>query len=313
MPKLAPVKAIKLPAVKPATAEEMMLRTVVLVVTINGIGNHRKVDPGILNLNDEDVDMNWLNTTKKLFKADALDKIQSIGNKAKAFVLSRASTHTYIKPGVYLLAKAFQTEVNDKLKEFDAEMKPYIEQLANGLEEHKAEAKQRLGPLYDESQYPTADYLRNAFRLTWRYLYIDSAEGLTKELAEEERKKTVAFWNETRNNIQQLLRAEFMEKLNSFIERLTPDEQGKTKKLRDGSITKFQDFCTTFSPRDCTNDAATRILVEQAQALLKDADGEGIQDNDQWRAHMKHGFETIKTILDPLIVNRPHRAIQLED
>jgi hypothetical protein len=313
MPKLEAVTPIKLPKeVKPASAEEMMIRTVVMVLTINGIGNRRKVDPDLLNINEAEIDKNWLNTTKRLFEAEELDKITSICNKAKAYVMTRALPSP-IKTGVYLLPNEFTEEVSEKLRGFRAEIQPYIEKLANRLEEHKAEAKERLGPLYVAEQYPTADYLRQAFDISWRYLRVDSANGLSKALAEEERRKAEASWAETREVIQQVLRGEFLEKVNHFIERLTPNALGKTSKVREGSLEKFQDFLSTFNPRNITNDRQMQILVEKAKALMNGADAEGIQDNDQWREHMKHGFETIKAVLDPMIVDRPHRAIRLED
>lgn len=317
MPKLAPHTPIKLPkASKPATMSEMMVRTVVMVLTTNSIGNRRKVDPDSLNITDvrtrEEVNKAWIGVTKKLMDAPELQTIASICNKAKSFVLSRALP-SLIKTGVYLLPNAFTDEVDARLKDFEAEMKPLIESLAKKLPEYKKEAKAQQGSQFNEDQWPTADMIRAAFRLSWRFLRVDSAEGLSKELYAEECKKAEAQGAELRETIQQILRAEFAAKVDHFIERLTPDEEGKAKKVRDGFIEKFQEFNLTFNPRDITNDTKMRVLVDKARGLLSNADTKGIQDNNQWREYMKHGFETIKSLLDPMIENQPHRSIRLED
>jgi hypothetical protein len=315
MPKLAPLTPIKLPkAPQPVTMADMMVRTVVMVLTTNRIGNRRKVDPESLNITDvhtqEEVNKEWLGVTRKLMDAPELKTIASIGNKAKAFVLSR-SLPSLIKTGVYLLPNEFTDPVDAKLKEFEAEMRPHIESLARKLPEYKKEAA--LQPQFNEDQWPTADMIRSAFRISWRFLRIDSAEGLSKKLYEEECRKAAAQGEELRHNIQQLLRAEFAAKVDHFIERLTPDGDGKTRKVQEGFIEKFREFNATFNPRDITNDAKMRVLVGKAEFLLQNADTEGIQTNEQWREYMKHGFETIKTLLDPMITDKPHRSIRLED
>lgn len=317
MPKLAPHTPIKLPkANKPVTMSEMMIRTVVMVLTINGIGNRRKVDPNSLNITDastrEEVNKDWIGITQKLMDAPELKIIAGIGQKAKAFVLSLALP-SLIKAGVYLLPNQFTDRVNTRLKEFEAEMEPHVETLARKLPLYKKEAKEQQGSQFNEDKWPTANMIRAAFRITWRFLRIDSAEGLSKEVYEEECKKAEAQGAELRDAIQQLLRAEFAAKVDHFIERLTPDKEGKTRKVNDGFIEKFQEFNNTFNPRDITNDAKMRILVEKATSLLANVDTEGIQQNDQWREYMKHGFETIKSILDPMITDKPHRSIRLED
>lgn len=312
-----PQVAIKMP--KPAamaSAKDMMLKTVVLVLTINGIGNRRKVDPNSINITDahteEDVNKDWLGITRKLMEAPELKAIQSIGNKAKAYVMTRALP-SQIKMGVYLLPKEFDEETDTKLKGFIAEMQPHIESLAQNLPKYKKEAKAQQGPQFNEEQFPTAAEIRASFKITWRYLFVDSAQGLSKKLAEEERKKAEAAWAETTEVIQKMLRAQFLEKLNHFIERLTPGEYGKYRMFTESSVDKFHDWIDTFSPKNLTGDAELATLVAHAKSVFKNANGEMLRSDDQFREYVRTGFENIKEILDPLVVDKPHRALKLAD
>jgi hypothetical protein len=326
-PKLVPQAPIKMPkAGTPATAEQMMLRTVVLVLTISGIGNRRKVNTNAINITakagkhsverpSQQIDDQWLGVTKKLFDSEELDEITSIGNEARQWVENRALP-SHIKKGVYLLPIDFIEETNAQLKEFNTRRRPLVESMIRNLDRHKAEAKVRLKELFDADQYPTPEQLRAAFSITWRFVYVDSAknlEAVSKEIYEEERKKAEASWAETRETIQQLLRAQFAEKVNHFIDRLTPGEDGKPKVFREGSVDKFNEFLTTFDPRNITNDQKMKVLVDKAKGLLNTADTDTLRTDATVRDYVRHGFQTIQELLDPMVTDKPHRRIILEE
>ena len=308
--KLAPIKLPK--ETKAIPVAEMLAKTVVLVLTISSIGNRRKVDPKMITV---DADKNWLGVTKKLYESEELDEINSIGNETRMWVESRALPSN-IKRGVHLLPVQFIEEVDAKMKDGNARRAPLVEKMIRRLKEYQANAKARLKDLYDESQYFSPAQLRAAFDIRWRYVWVDSAkqlETVSPELYAEECKKAEAAGHELRESIQQLMRAEFMEKLSHFIERLTPNEHGENKSFREGSITKFQEFLTIYNPRDITNDVQVRTLVGRVQGLMENVNAEGLRTNDELRQYLRTGFETIKTLLDPLVVDKPHRRIILED
>ncbi len=320
--KLPPQAPIKMPVkVQPATSAEMMSRTVVLVLTINSTGNRRKVDPGRLDVNSS---QQWINVTKKLMEAEELDEITTRNGKTKQFVQSRALPST-IKKGVYLLPVDFIEEVDARLKEDQDNLKPLVNKMIGKLDAIRAEAKDRLSHvkvgkevrnLWDESQFPTADDLRSAFRLTWRYVFVDSAKNLeqiSKELYDEERKKAEASWAETRETIQQLLLSNLSDMVNHMVDRLTPEEDGKKKIFHESAIPKMQDFLATFDARNITNDLQMKVLVDQAKNLIKGTDADDLRTNEELREYVKHGFGTIKLLLDPMIQLKPSRRITFAD
>jgi len=319
-PKLGPQVQIKLPKNPQwATAEEMMVRTVVLVLTFSGIGNRRKVDTSQIELanksKDAEVDKEWLNLTKKLIDAEELEAISSLDGEARRFVETRALPST-IKRGVYLLPTVLVEEVNAKLKEYQQKRKPLVGTLVSKLKTLKTEAKARLKQLYDEADYPTPEQLNAAFVLTWRYLYVDSAknlESVSKEIYDEERKKAEASWAETRETIKLLLRSEMKTMVDHLVERLEPNEHGEKKSFRESSIDKMMDFLNVLPNRNIVNDEQLQILAEQAKSLITKTDVSMLRSDDTVRNYVRHGFETIQALLNPMVAEKPHRRLIIED
>jgi hypothetical protein len=310
---MVPHTPIKLPKQPEwASASEMMARTVVLVLTFSGIGNRRKVNTSQITV---DADKEWIGVTKKLFDAEELDKISSLDGEARRFVESRALP-SMIKKGVYLLPVDFVEEVNVRMKEYTQKRKPLVESMIHRLDQLTAEANSRLKHLFDKSQYPEPEELRSAFRLTWRFVYVDSAknlEAVSKEIYQEERTKAEAAWAETRDTIKQLLRSQLSDMVNHLVDRLKTDTDGKVKKFHESSVEKMQDFLGTFDARNITNDIQMKVLVDKARTLITQTDADSLRTDEAVRDYVLHGFQTIKVLLDPMVVNKPHRAITLAD
>ncbi len=326
-PKMEPHKKIVLPKQdKSVSAGEMMLKTVVLVLTFNGIGNRRKVQSDEFQVASAPnaKDDNWFNTTKKLLDAEELEKITSLYGEHRRFVESRALP-SMIKKGVYLLPLDFVEEVNARLKQGEKDLEPLVESMVKKLNTYISEAKARLSKVkvgnevknfFNEDDYPTGKELRAAFKLTWRFVYVDSAknlEAVSKEVYEEERAKAEAAWAETRETIKQLLRTQLSEMVDHLVTRLEPDESGKKKIIRDDSTNKLQEFLQTFDSRNITNDTAMKVLVDKAKGLIKTADADMLRTDKTVRDYVRHGFETIQTLLSGMVTDKPHRSIRLED
>ena len=313
-PKMTKLEPIKLPKQSaPVSASEMMLRTVVLVLTFNGIGNRRKIATSQINVGEADKE--WINATKQLMDAEELEKIQSLYGEERRFVESRVLPH-FIKRGVYLLPIDFVEEVEAHLVAGEQKLQPLVNSLVHRRDELIAEAKTRLKNLFNVEDYPTIGELRSAFKFTWRFVHVDSAkslESVSKELYEKERKKAEADWADTRETIQQLLRSNMNEMVTHLIDRLTPDAEGHPKMFKQGSIDKLSEFLQTFDARNITNDVQMKVLVDKAKGLLKGSDAEMLRSNDDVRQYVCHGFNTIKTLLDPMVVVKPTRRIVLED
>lgn len=307
-----PQEPIQMPKkVTEATAQEMQMRTVVMALTLEAIGNRRKVNTS--KIEAQGTDKNWLNVTKKLLECDELEEITSLYSEVRRYVEDHALP-SIIKRGVYLLPIEFIESMEEKLTAFQARLASPVSRMCARLGTLKEEARRRLGPNYNGEDYWSAEELRGAFRLTWRFLYVDSAKNLdrvSQEIADKERERAETAWQETRETIQLLLRVNLKEMVDHLVDKLTPDQDGRTKIFRDSSIEKMSAFLSTFDARNITNDAQMKVLVDKAKSLIAGTDPEGLRTQEEMRNYVRHGFETIKTLLDPMIAKRPVRSIIL--
>jgi len=315
-PKLEPQVKIKLPAeVETVSSNDMILRTVVFSLTFSKIGNRRKIDNALFEFSGEaagEVDKESVNATKKLIESEELDQINSLYGELSRYVQTRALP-SHIKRGVYLLPKVFDDEVNGEVKNCETKVEPIVESLVSKLALLKKEAKQRLGPLYNEDDYPTAAELRAAFNIRARTWKIDSADGLSQERDREEREKTKADWAETRETIKLVMRTQMKEMVDHLVERLSPNEHGEKKSFRENMLPKFSEFLSVFDARNITNDVQMKVLVERAKSLVTKADTELLRNDEVVRDYIRSGFENIKTLLDPMVAKKAHRSIRIED
>jgi len=322
--KLQPLPAIKLPTnPELVSPDQIMARTCVMVLTFHGIGNRRKVDTDNIEVKSSDkraaakeseVDKAWLHLTKRLIEAEELDKITSSYGEMRRYVENLALP-SYIKRGVYIMPTAFVMQVDAKLKEGTATVQPFIKSLGKRYEAIKAESQKRLGPQYNEADYMTREQLMAAFQVSWRFLYVDSAPnlaGVSKEIYEEERRKAQQDWADLAQVHRQMLRSHMSEFVNHLADRLAPNEEGRLKMFKEGSVTKFQQFLENFEPRNIGNDLQMKVLVDRAKQLLTGNDAESLRTNDELRAHVRQGFENIKAALDTMVVLKPRRIITFD-
>jgi hypothetical protein len=322
---LPPLPAIKLPKNPEfVSPKDIMAKSVVMVLTFHGTGNRRKVDTANIDVNVErdtrgrakeaQVDKEWLHLTKRLIEAEELDEIMSRYGKMRQYV-ERLALPSQIKRGVYIMPTAFVEQVNTTLKEGIAACQPFIKSLGKRYDEIKEESAKRLGPLFNDDDFMTRDELMAAFHVDWRFVYVDSAPnlaGISKEVADEERRKAQESWAELTQVHRQLLRGHMSEFVNHLADRLAPNEEGRMKTFQDGSITKFQQFLETFDPRNIGNDLQMKVLVDRAKDLIGGHNAVTLRTNDELREHVRQGFENIKAALDTLVVLQPKRRITFD-
>ena len=98
-----------------------------------------------------------------------------------------------------------------------------------------------------------------------------------------------------------------------MVDRLKPDTDGRPKTFKESSVGKMQQFLETFDARNITDDAQLKVLVERARSLVVKADAEMLRTDDSVRDYVRTGFETIKNLLDPMVVRKKHRSIRIAE
>lgn len=303
---------------RPTTAQEREKRAVGMVVTFSGIGNRKKVHTSEIDVAgdvEKKTDKTWLAVSKKLIDAEELDAISSLDGEIRWYIESRALPSN-LKKGIYLVPVEFIEEMNYKLTAFAYQRTELVTKLIAAYEGLVRDAQTRLDKLFNSADYLTRQDLASSFRLTWQYVTFDTPASLatiSKHLYDEEKKKAEAAWKEASDAIQQLLRESMAEFVDHLVDKLTPKPDGKQKVFRDSSIAYFQDFLATFDPKNITDDAQLKSLVDKAKRLLSGVKPDRLRENENTRETVLAGFAQIKKALDPMLIDRPKRAIAFKD
>jgi hypothetical protein len=291
---------------------DLMERTVALVVTFSGLGNHRKVSTSQIEV---DADKEWINVSKCLIDAKELEAINSFDGEIRRWLDTRALP-SLLKKGIYLLPLPFLEEVNARLKEYSEGRARLVEKLAAVYESLIRDARGRLRDLFNPADYPSVEVMQDSFRLRWQYISFNTPanlEQINKEIYQEEVAKAQVAWNQANETIQQMLRAAMADLTKHMVDKLTPGTDGKKKVFKDSSVNKLQEFLATFDIRNVTDDAELKKLVDQAKALTRNVDPAILRSDEAVRKAVRVGFAKIQKAIEPMIVVQPRRAISFEE
>ena len=222
----------------------------------------------------------------------------------------RSMSLPYPEPGLRLLRQ-------DRIERFDRRMHEYRDQLIEAVgeldghyTELKRSARQRLGRLFDDSDYPTS--LRGLFDLQWDFPSLSPPEFLAelkRELYEQEQARVAARFDEAVRLAEEAFAGEFSKLIAHLGERLSGREDGKPRIFRDSAIENIREFFKRFSDLSINSNRQLDALVEQAQKLLKGVAPQDLRDSDSLRTRIAAELTKMQPALNGLMIERPRRRI----
>lgn len=235
----------------PARAESILKRSVALVLRCGYLGNHRRIE---LNSIDMEKDGESLEKEKgevgasvRLFSAADLRPAAKIVDsvKSRLSAMSVDGGTRLFGSGTYLLPLLAVPEAVRVLKEHKALATAEAETLAGKLPEVKERRKAKLGPLYDESAYPTADEVRVAYSIAWSFVSFATPEQLEEvdqAAYEEARAEQDARLAAAYDDVIVGMREGAALVMRELANKLRPDGDGKPKALRPTALRDLQEL-----------------------------------------------------------------------
>ena len=261
-----------------------------------------------------DADGKSLSAAKRLIdtKDPAVRAVSNVRSRAGSYW--KACTTPYPEPGVRLIRRGSIDAFNTKMTEFRTELIA----AAKGLQERYAElrerAREKLGDLFDPGDYPPRiDVL---FALEWDIVSIDPPAYLKElhpALYEQEQQKIRGRFEEALRLTEEAMASQLAELVNRLVEQLNGTVDGKPKVIRSTSVANLVEFFDAFKAIDLGSNAELQALVRRAQDAVKGVGVGDLRDNEQTRASVGTALAGVRDTLDALMVNRPKRAISLED
>lgn len=286
---------------------ELLKNSVAFSISCSRWGNLRRANKNEV-VTGADKDM--LRLSKKLVDSTEYESVVKLQNRVRKYVEDN-SVPSFFHRGVYLIATNAVESIEQYLERAKGTMRDMVEEFINSYREQIIDAREKLGPQFNQADYPSPEYLRNSFDISWKWMAFDVPSNLPEEVFKAEREKAEKIWTEATDSIKQCLRESFLKLINNATERLTVEPGGKPKVFRDSLINNIEDFLNTFNNRNIVNDKDLQELVGKARGLI--VNPKSLRTDVSLRAKVAQEFENVGKTLDKMIVKKPSRKFCFDD
>ena len=213
------------------------------------------------------------------------------------------------EPGIRLIRRGDVAGFDARMRELQEELSEAAAELESEFEQIKAQAAERLGELFDPSDYPAR--IAAAFVVEWDFPSVEAPDYLRQmcpEIYREEQARVAARFEEA----VRLAEAAFAEELSGLVEHLAErlsGEGGKPKVFRDSAIENLSAFFERFARLNVTGSEQLESVVADARGLLSGTDPQRLRDSSAVRQTVSAGLARVQSTLDGMLVDRPRRRV----
>lgn len=289
------------------TAENMFREAALLQLTATCWQLDKKLPQSML----ADVgNVDFLRGRKLLLAPDSTALIKQHIGKARNY-LRKISLPFPIK-GCVLVPKKLIPEIQEHLKEIEWHYNSAVEDFLYWYPQTVKDAKESLGELFDECDYPTQEAVKNKFRFQWRYITIGPSVSrvLPPSIYKEEVKKFQELMEQARSEAITALREEFVDLVTNIADKLQNHDDGRPRRLRDAAVENLKQFLDNFSNRNIFEDAQLSELVEQCRGIITNTNANAIRGNTQVREEVHLQMEKILAGIDASLEDLPRRRLR---
>ena len=302
------------PTSRPSTTPAQRLRTTMAAVRVGlswlGVRKSLSVEQKNQAADSFGAEGRYISAAKKLLDTQhpSFKAVTAVKNRAVGFWKSMSLP--YPEGGVRLIRQ-------DKVDQFDAQMQEFKEELAEAvatLDRHYAElksaARDRLGTLFNESDYPAS--LEGMFSISWEFPSVeppDYLQQLNPELYEQECGRMQQRFDEAIRLAEEAFTGELAKLVSHLTERLSGQTDGKPKVFRDSAIGNLTEFFDRFRQLNVRSNEQLDTLVADAQRIVRSVEPQSLRDDSALRQHVATELSRVQSVLDGLLVDRPRRNI----
>jgi hypothetical protein len=258
-----------------------------------------------------DAQEQFLSAGKKLIdtKHSAFRAVTAIRTKATDYW--RGLTLPFPEPGVRLIRQEKVEDFAAMMADFRAELADAVANLDRHYGELKAAARDRLGSLFNEADYPAT--LVGLFDLAYDFPSVEPPDylvALSPQIYEQERVRIAARFEEAVQLAEQAFLEEFARLVEHLTERLSgANDDGTPKVFRESAVGNLVDFFGRFKELNVRSNPQLDSLVEQARQAVRGVAAQDLRDGEGLRRRVAAQLSSVQTSLDALLVDRPRRRI----
>jgi hypothetical protein len=258
-----------------------------------------------------DAEGQFLSAAKKLLdtKHTAYRAVTAVRGKIEAYW--KGQSLPFPEPGVRLVRQdsldAFARQVDD----YKVELADAVEELDRHFGELKQAARERLGSLYNDADYPGS--LRGLFAVSYDFPSVEPPDylvGLSPQLYEKEQARVSARIEEAVRLAEEAFLSEFARLVAHLTERVSgSNDDGTPKVFRDSAVQNLVEFFERFRRLSVRSSAELDALVAEAQRVVRGVGPQDLRDSDALRRRVAGEMARVQTSLDDLLVERPRRRL----
>jgi len=255
-------------------------------------------------------DARFLTAGKKIIdvRHESFRRLTSLRTRVGQFW--RGLTLPYTEPGVRLIRQSDIEAFVRTMEGFREELTQAEADLNGVYEQIKADARRRLGRLYNSSDYPPE--VRGLFSVEWDFPSVEPPNYLSRiapEVYQQEQERVARRFEEAVRLAEQAFVSEFAKLVSHLAERLGGSESGERRIFRDSAVSNLTEFFQRFQQLNVRSSSELDALVEQAQQLVRGVSPQDLRDDAGLRQHIATEMSRVQTRLEGLIVDRPRRQL----
>lgn len=251
----------------------------------------------------KDAEEDSLKVSKTIIKNPIYKEIGALDGALRAYLRSQALP-TRLAGGSYLVPVSLVEKIDAHVSKRATERTALVESLSAVYPEIIADARERLGDLFNEGDFPGPAAFREAFDLETSIAALaDPGSSLSKfsaALYERESRKAetarVAMVSEIRDG----MRLAMFELVSSLTTQLTPSEDGTRRKIMGGAFANIRTFIDEFQARNVSNDGELASLVARARDLLAGVRVDAVRASGTVKAELQRSLSSLGSTLGSL-------------
>lgn len=252
----------------------------------------------------------WLKGRKFLINPELLGPIKTSVHMARNTIVKYALPFPITS--LYLIPKESLRPVDEALAEYKSKFWTRVHDLEAQYELAREEAKDALGDLFSEEDYPPD--ITKKFKFDWRFLAIDlpkKSKILTPEIYQREKEKFEQLMEETRQMATEALAGELGNIVTNLVERLNGN--GKLRSINSSMLNRMREFVEVFETRNLFDDDKLSAVVSQARSILDGISPYGLKFQKELRNRISTELGKINDTVKEMIQDLPRRKIRMQE
>jgi hypothetical protein len=217
----------------------------------------------------------------------------------------------YPEPGVRLIRQDRVEDFVALMTDYKSELEDAVQNLDRHFGELKRSAAERLGSLFNSSDYPHS--LVGLFDVQWDFPSFEPPDYLRQlcpAVYEQERARVAARFDEAVQLAERAFLEEFARLVAHLCDRIGgTGEDGQPRVFRDTAVDKLSEFFARFGELNVRSSEELDTLVERAQRAVRGVGAQDLRDSEALRQRVSQQLAQVQSALDGMLIDRPRRRI----